>query len=269
MHPLQVRAATGAVGVAADEMGAAVVRVVQIVVAPDVLVLVVRGDEVAAAVGVVLVDVGGQLAHGLGLLHQPQALDTALFIKGGADMRLAADDVRELAAFMAVGQFGGVAFACALRGQPVADGFVSGAGFAVAPEHGGQLEGLDVVAPVAEDQEAIVATPQGQVLDGIVVGLARLIFGRPREPGEFVRATVGTEVAQASVLGLFDACGVRGGPARAKVGRRRMAALQNRAVIGAQARVVGAAPHDGHETGQHEVGVHEGLAAGGIVDRAA
>ncbi|MCY1219768.1 hypothetical protein D9M72_317580 [compost metagenome] len=43
MHPLQVRAATGAVGVAADEMGAAVFRRAQIVVVPGVLVLVVRG----------------------------------------------------------------------------------------------------------------------------------------------------------------------------------------------------------------------------------
>ncbi|MCY1219769.1 hypothetical protein D9M72_317590 [compost metagenome] len=221
----------------------------------------------------VLVDIGGQLAHGPGLLHEPQALDAPLRVRGGADMGRAADDVGELAAFVAVGQLGGVAFTCALRGQPVADGFVSGAGFAVAPERGGQLEGLDVVAAMAEDQEAVVATPQGQVFDGIVVGLAGLadlICGRPREPGEFVRAPVGAEVAQAAVLGLLDAGGVGGGPARAKIGRRRnRVALQQGAVVSAQARVVGAAPHDGHETGQHEVGVHEGLAAGGKVDRAA
>ncbi|MCY1241903.1 hypothetical protein D9M72_548300 [compost metagenome] len=85
------------------------------------------------------------------------------------------------------------------------------------PEGGSQLEGLDEVAPDAEDQQTVVATAEREVLDGVVVGLARgsrLFRVRACELGEPMTTAIGAEVGQAAVRGLLDAGGVGGNPAR-------------------------------------------------------
>ncbi len=259
----EVHTASGAIGVAGNEM--AVVPVL-----PGGAVIVLGADQVAVLVVIV---VGGKLAHQLAIPDFPQGADaTGIGVDLGAGvgddgLALLADDVAEHR-FAGMGTMGNDVVVAQAEGGAVAGmqrdqsemlfahlgglgaygvdqlvGFAPGAGFAF-------WQGL---AEVEREQGDADARERDQ-LDRIVVPLADV------KARVAVTAAIGGVIEQGGALALanhVDARAVRGEPARAEMA----------VVIGGQLAAVGAAPFDGKRRIKNEVGMGKGFGAGGKADR--